>query len=73
MQVTMLIYSNKLPATELELFRCIKCTRPLFKANSSQILISNAYGASFRNLPANTNYQEHQCHSCKTEYNILWQ
>jgi hypothetical protein len=72
-QFTMYIYADKEPAHELNLYRCLKCTRPLFKSNSSKILISNAYGASFRELPPSSHYIEHQCHSCKALYQILFQ
>lgn len=73
LQITMYIYASKLPATELTLINCIRCRRSLFKTNSSKILISNAYGASFTELPPASNYIEHQCHSCKTLYQILFQ
>lgn len=72
-QITMYIYSTQMPASEMKLYRCIICTRPLFKANSGQIVISNAYGAPFQSLPPHSSYIEHQCHSCKALYAILFQ
>lgn len=73
MQVTMYIYSAKLPTNDLVLIRCLVCTRPLFKANSSNIVVSNAYGAPLMSLPPHSSYIEHQCHSCKALYAILFQ
>lgn len=73
LQVTMYIYAAKIPVKELTLLNCIKCRRSLFKAATDKIVISNAYGASFRDLPPATNYIEHQCHSCKTLYQIMFQ
>lgn len=71
--ITMYLYSNKLPNAELRLLRCIICTRPIFKTNTNKIVLSNAYGASFREHPPSSSYIEHQCHSCKTIYHILFQ
>lgn len=72
-QITMYVYASQEPVEKLNLWRCLKCTRPLFKSNSSKILIVNAYGASFKELPPSSNYIEHQCYSCKTLYQILFQ
>lgn len=71
--VTMYVYTNKLPSNELQLFRCLSCSRPLFKANSRRIMVSNAYGAVLSDLPPSSTVIEHQCHSCKSSYLILFQ
>jgi DNA-directed RNA polymerase subunit RPC12/RpoP len=73
MQVSMYIYASKEPPETMTWYHCLSCKRPLFKANSSKILISNAYGASFTELPPSSNYIEYVCHSCKTVYSILFQ
>lgn len=73
LQITMYVYSSKVPATELLLLRCIRCTRPLFRVNSKKIVLSNAYGASYKEFPPYSNYIEHQCHSCSAVYQILFQ
>lgn len=73
MQIQMYVYTNKLPSDDLTLFRCIKCTRTLFRANADKILMSNAYGASYADLPPSSVIIEHQCHSCKTMYFVLFQ
>lgn len=73
MEITMYIYASKLSASEMTLINCLRCRRGLFKSNSSKIVISNAYGVSFKELPPSSNYIEHQCHSCKTLYQILFQ
>lgn len=73
MHVTMYIYASKEPATEMTWYHCLSCKRPIFKANSSKILISNAFGASYTQLPPSTNYIEYICHSCKTPYDVLFQ
>lgn len=72
MQITMYIYASKEPASDMTWYHCLNCKRVLFKVNSSKILISNAYGASFKELPPSSNYIEYVCHSCKTEYRILF-
>jgi hypothetical protein len=69
----MYIYASQEPVEELNMYRCLNCTRPLFKANSHKIMISNAYGVSFRDMPPSSMYIEHMCHSCKTVYSILFQ
>lgn len=73
MYVTMYIYTSKLPGFELTLFRCITCGRPLFKASADHILIANISGMDHIQYEPGAAYLEHQCHSCKAQYRILFQ
>ena len=73
MEFVVYVYASKGPTTELRTFRCPNCGRRLFEHNSSRILISNAYGASYAELPPQSSYIEHKCHSCKALYQILFQ
>jgi hypothetical protein len=73
LEIQMYVYTNKLPSNELQLYRCLSCTRPLFKTNSKRIVLSNAYGATLKDLPPSSTVIEHQCHSCKSSYTILFQ
>lgn len=73
MQITMYIYSQQLPINRLTMYHCLKCKRPLFEASSEAVVISNARGASFEEYPPGSHYIEHQCHSCKSIYKILFQ
>lgn len=70
---TLYIYADQEPAEQLEWYHCWKCKRVMFKVNSSRMLLSNAYGASFTELPPSSNYIEYQCHQCQTYYQILFQ
>lgn len=72
-QITMYIYASQEPAEEMEWYHCNKCKRVLFKVNSEHMLLSNAYGISFKDVPPSTHFMQYQCHSCKTEYSILFQ
>lgn len=72
-QFTVYIYAAKEAATHLRDFRCPRCGRIVFRTNSKQILITNAYGAAVHDLPPSSNFIEHRCHSCKALYNILFQ
>jgi DNA-directed RNA polymerase subunit RPC12/RpoP len=73
MKITMYIYASQEPPKEMTWYHCLSCKRVMFKVNSSHMLISNAYGASFKDLPPSTHYQEYNCHSCKAEYSVLYQ
>lgn len=73
MNFVVYVYANKNPLKDLKTFRCPNCGRIIFRHNSSQILLSNAYGASIKDLPPNSNFIEHMCHSCKAYYQILFQ
>lgn len=72
-QFTMYLYSNLLPITELTLYHCLKCMRPLFKASSNTLVISNGSGSSFESFPPGSQYIEYKCHSCNAMYNVLFQ
>jgi DNA-directed RNA polymerase subunit RPC12/RpoP len=67
------VYSSQLPAVEMKYLRCPHCGRIIFKVNSTRILLSNAYGASFTELEPHSSYIMYKCHSCKSEYRILFQ
>jgi ribosomal protein S27E len=73
MEFVVYVYANKSPAVELKTFRCPNCGRIVFRHNSERIQLSNAYGASFTELPPNSNFIEHKCHSCRALYQILFQ
>jgi len=72
MRVTMYIASSQEQPVEMTWYHCFNCKRVLFKVNSSNMLISNSYGASFKQLEPSSNYIEYVCHSCKTPYDILF-
>lgn len=72
MRVIMYISAQQIVPDSLTLYKCIKCSRPLFKATSDAVVISNAEGAPWNELPPDKHYIEHQCHSCKTVYKILF-
>ncbi len=71
--VTFYIYSAVLPTNELTLYRCVKCSRPIFKAGGDAMVISNALTPNFNPNITTKGYFEIMCHSCKTEYKVLWQ
>jgi uncharacterized C2H2 Zn-finger protein len=73
MEFVIYIYASKQPEEELELFRCPRCGRIIFSTNSKRIFITNAYGASFTELPPSSNYIESKCHACKSKLQILFQ
>jgi phage FluMu protein Com len=71
--VSMHIYAAQEPVSEMEMYHCSKCKRVIFKVNSSHMLVSNAYGISFKDVQPGEHYIEIQCHSCKTVHSILFQ
>jgi DNA-directed RNA polymerase subunit RPC12/RpoP len=73
MEFVVYIYAAKSPATELVPFRCPRCGRIVFRHNAKQMLLSNAYGASYQDLPPGNVFVEYKCHSCKSLYKILFQ
>ena len=73
MYVTMYIYTSQLPGFEMQLFRCLNCGRALFKASAEHVLIANIAGMNHVQHAPGAAYFEHQCHSCKTEYRVLFQ
>lgn len=73
MEFVVYVYASKNPGQELKPFRCPNCGRIVFRHNSNRMLLSNAYGASFQELPPGSNFIEHKCHSCKALYQILFQ
>lgn len=73
MKFLIYIYSSQSPATELLPFRCPRCGRIVFRHNSQNMMISNAYGASVQKLEPSTHATEHKCHSCKSLFMIVYQ
>ncbi len=73
MEFVVYIYASRSPATELLPFRCPRCGRIVFRHNSKEMLLSNAYGASFQALEPGSQFTEHKCHSCKSIFKILYQ
>jgi len=73
MEFVVYIYASQSPVTELLPFRCPRCGRIVFRHNSKQMLLSNAYGASFQALEPGSQFTEHKCHSCKSIFKILYQ
>ena len=73
MYITMYIYTSQLPGFDMQLFRCINCGRALFKASAEHVLIANIAGMNHVQHAPGAAYFEHQCHSCKTEYRVLFQ
>lgn len=73
-------YGGKFAGPELNVFRCPSCSRIAFKHNSSRVMISNAYGASVKELMAGQKdednrpvFIDYRCHGCKSLYKILFQ
>lgn len=80
MEFVVYIYSSKQPQRDLVEFRCPRCGRIVFRHNASRMLLSNGYGASFRELEPGQKdehgvpvFVEYKCHSCKSLYKILFQ
>ena len=80
MEFVVYIYANKKATKELVEFRCPRCGRIVFRHNANRMLLSNGYGASFRELtPGDKDakgvpvFVEYKCHSCKSIYKILFQ
>lgn len=73
MNVTMYIYTSELPGSEMTLFRCISCGRGMFKASADHVLIANITGMNHIQHAPGAAYFEHQCHSCRTIYKVLFQ
>lgn len=73
MMFTVYIYASQSPVNDLLPFRCPRCGRIAFTHNSTRMLLSNAYGASFTQLEPGTQFTEHKCHSCKSIFKILYQ
>lgn len=67
------IYASQSPPKELVPFRCPRCGRIVFRHNSENMLISNAFGASIQTLEPGSQVTEHKCHSCKSVFTILYQ
>lgn len=72
MKINMIIYASLIPKQRLKLYKCLDCGRPLFKANSDTIVISNGLGPNHLDILPGSHYMEHQCHSCKTVYTVLF-
>lgn len=73
MRFLVYIYASKSPASELIPFRCPRCGRIVFRHNSTEMQLSNAFGASIGKLEPGTHATEHKCHSCKSLFVILYQ
>lgn len=73
MEFLVYIYASQSTVRELLAFRCPRCGRIVFRHNSTQMLISNAYGASIHTLEPGSQVTEHKCHSCKSVFKILYQ
>lgn len=80
MEFVVYIYANKSPRQELAEFRCPKCGRIVFKHNANRMLVSNGYGASYTELKPSEKddngvpiFVEYRCHSCKSQFQILFQ
>lgn len=70
---TVYIYANEEPADRLREFRCPRCGRIVFRTNSTNIFLTNRFGANVSDLPPSSNLIEHMCHSCSALYTILFQ
>lgn len=73
MNVTLYLFHNVIPQREINLKRCDKCNRPLFKYTADELVIANHGVSSFEIHKPGSAYIELQCHSCKSEYKILFQ
>jgi hypothetical protein len=73
MKFLIYIYASQSSAGELVPFRCPRCGRMVFRHNSTEMQISNAFGASVESLEPGNQVTEHRCHSCKAFFSILYQ
>lgn len=75
MRVSVYLYHNVLPKSKIYLYNCMNtpCRRPLFKYTASDLVVANSGATSFDQYEPGAKYIEIQCHSCGTEYKILFQ
>lgn len=80
MEFTVYIYGGKHATESMTEFRCPRCGRIVFRHNSTRMTLSNAFGASQREVIRGEHdadgrpiFTEHKCHSCKSVYKILFQ
>lgn len=75
MNITLYLYHNVVPARKIYLYRCMNtpCNRPLFKYTATDLVVGNAGLDNFTSYTPGSKYIEIQCHSCGTEYKILFQ
>jgi DNA-directed RNA polymerase subunit RPC12/RpoP len=71
--ITFYIYRNALEHNRMTLYRCVVCSRPLFKAGGELMVITNAATPLWEAIKPGSAYFEVMCHSCKTEYKVLYQ
>lgn len=73
MKFLVYIYASQSLKSELVPFRCPRCGRVVFRHNSTEMQITNAYGAGVQTLEPGSQVTEHKCHSCKSMFSILYQ
>ncbi len=56
MVVTVYLYHNVIPKREINLFRCIKCGRPMFKYTADEIVVANIGLTNFESFPVAAHY-----------------
>lgn len=69
----MVFYSQLFPKYDLTPIRCVQCSRMLMKVKGDVLWITNSAGIPLESIAPELAYIEHQCHSCKKLYKILFQ
>lgn len=80
MEFVAYIYGGQHATSEMRPFYCNRCKRTVFHHNSNRMVLSNAFGASLKEIKRGLKdkdgmpvFTEHKCHSCKSVYRIMFQ
>ena len=73
MRVTIYLFHNVIAPRKIHMKRCDDCNRPLFKYTSDEMVIANHGASNFDVYQPGSNYIELKCHSCGSDYSILFQ
>lgn len=68
----MIFYSQLFPKYDLTPIRCIQCSRMIMKVKGEVLWITNSGGIPVESQPVSLAYIEHQCHSCKKMYRVMF-
>lgn len=69
----MYLFHNVLERRELNMKRCDKCNRPLFKYSADEMIVANNGPSKYDVYEPGSKYIEIRCHSCGSDYKILFQ
>lgn len=70
----MIMYHHQFPtATQRSYMHRCTCGKPIFRANTDHIMITNDIGLEPEKYPPSQAYIQLVCHSCKAQFTILYQ